>query len=75
MEWIKCNNAMPQDRVRVLCKMSDGSSEVLAHVPAYKGEKYPHDPHWIGRGASYMIFTAHENKVTHWMPLPSPPAD
>ena len=64
--WISCNDRMPEDRVKVLCAMTDGSIEVLSR----KANKYPHDPLWYGRGASYIAFIAAEKQVTHWMPLP-----
>lgn len=74
IDWIDCKNQMPENRVRVLCAMADGSVEVLSHIPASNGIKYPHQAHWEGRGASYIAFTARDNMVRHWMPIPPRPA-
>jgi len=73
-QWISVSDKMPEDRVKVLCAMTDGSIEVLSHTPASKAVKYPHDLLWHGRGASCIAFIAAEKQVTHWMPLPDFPS-
>ena len=60
MEWIKCNERMPEDSVFVL--IFDGKEQCVARLNA--GSWYMND-----MGAEWI----NGLYVTHWMPLPEIP--
>ncbi|WP_288654681.1 MULTISPECIES: DUF551 domain-containing protein [Pantoea] len=59
MEWIKCSERMPDDYQDVL--VTNGTEIDLQFT--VKGD-------WILPGFGYK-----DVKISHWMPLPAPPAE
>lgn len=73
-EWISVKERLPPTGVRVLAWVRDchGKSEpsVLAYTVPYTSKHFTPPAFWDGDGP--MSWT--EDDVTHWMPLPDPPA-
>lgn len=71
-EWISVKDELPEKYARVL--VTDGI-EVCIH---YKQSmcNWPDElGHDLYCGGQYDDCNIHEGKVTHWMPLPTPPKE
>lgn len=73
MEWIKCSEKLPQKETPVLIVYAGTIrvGQLLTEYPTweetFKAYKYWDDPEKDGQDWEW-------NDVTHWMPLPEPPA-
>lgn len=74
MEWIKCSEKMPPDETAVLVNLNGELRigelrwEHPTHEESYQSFRYWDCPY--NDGQSWEVFD-----ITHWMPLPSPPAE
>jgi hypothetical protein len=66
MEWISVDSGTPEDGQLVLYATSDGSVSLGAYS---HNDWYYYDPY------SYDPVKTEWGKVTHWIPLPSPPIE
>jgi hypothetical protein len=67
MEWISVNERMPESRKMVLV-FAKGMNTLTGIRMASYDKTEPASMYWHG------IIMGHERGVTHWMPLPDPPA-
>lgn len=68
MEWIKCSERMPEVGMSVLMYRGYG---VIAG--RYTSNKYAKTEK--GRIPRFENFHGIQHDITHWMPLPEPPAE
>ncbi|HGM7072191.1 TPA: DUF551 domain-containing protein [Serratia marcescens] len=64
-EWIKCEDDLPEHDSKVIAFTNYGQMIFDMH---YQWAKYDHDG-WMTEHSRWR------GHVTHWMPLPEPPAD
>lgn len=66
MEWISVNDRLP-----------DNDTDVLLLFPRNMAVGYYHYDEWsVASGDDmYTCVREHEERPTHWMPLPAPPVD
>ncbi|ELY6201956.1 DUF551 domain-containing protein [Cronobacter malonaticus] len=67
-EWIKCSERMPELRQRVLVWNGYSVTECT-----YKRNEYAKTPK--GREPRFEFHAGIKHGITHWMPLPAPPAE
>lgn len=69
MTWISVNDKLPLVRQKVLVAYKNGVT--IAEYRGYIVDKYTTRRCWCGwKGAKHTL-----SSVTHWMPLPLPPAE
>lgn len=71
--WTPCSERLPEDGAPVLVYTPRAITPQTVHVATFSRDKRPgkNGHGWIGYRDTYWI----GDSVTHWMPLPSPPAE
>ncbi len=67
MEWIKCSDRLPEDRIDVLVYNGEACS-VSSYLKEFYNKFGYHE--WSHNEEQFNY-----NEVTHWMPLPQPPKE
>lgn len=74
MEWIKCSERKPKVEEKVILCIWEGSWDDPRESRQIKLGRYYKNGHFGVIGSVYRTEEGEAYEITHWIPLPEPPA-